>query len=109
MEIIEQMEGNIKTALLVSDKLIINSTDDAIDLLGNIYYQGFHKIILHEKNITPLFFDLKTQIAGDILQKFSNYRVQLTIKGTFSKYTSNSLQQFISESNKGNLINFIQE
>ena len=53
------------------------------------------------------FFDLKNGIAGEILQKFSNYRVSLIIVGDFSKYASKSLNDFIYESNKGRHINFV--
>ncbi|MDO4770936.1 DUF4180 domain-containing protein, partial [Porphyromonas sp.] len=62
--------GNTKAAEIIADKIILSSTEDGLDLLGNLYYQGFDKIIIHEKNIIPDFFDLKTKIAGDILQKF---------------------------------------
>jgi len=67
--------GRSKIAEVISDRLVINSVEDGLDLLGNLYYQDFDKIIIHEKNITPEFFDLKNGIAGEILQKFSNYRV----------------------------------
>jgi polyphosphate kinase 2 (PPK2 family) len=63
--------------------------------------------IIHEKNITPDFFDLKSGIAGEILQKFSTYLVRLAIVGDFVKYTSNSLNDFIFESNKGRHISFV--
>ena len=46
-------------------------------------------------------------IAGEILQKFSNYRVRLAIVGDFTKFTSNSLHEFIYESNKGRFIHFV--
>ena len=46
-------------AEIISDKVTIQNTDDALDVLGNAYYQGFDKIIIHQKNITPAFFDLK--------------------------------------------------
>ncbi len=94
-------------AEVISEVNVINKVEDGIDLLGNLYYQGFDRIIIYEKNITPVFFDLKTGIAGEILQKFSNYRVQLAIVGDFSKYNSKSLNNFIYESNKGRLINFV--
>ena len=94
-------------AEVISDDTIINKSEDGLDLLGNLYYQGFDKILIHEKNITPNFFDLKNGIAGEILQKFSNYRVRLAIVGNFSKYTSKSLNDFIYESNKGRQINFL--
>jgi hypothetical protein len=94
-------------AELISEDYILNKTEDGLDLLGNLYYQGFEKIVIHEKNISPDFFDLKNGIAGEILQKFSTYRVRLAIVGDFSKYTSKSLNDFIYESNKGRHINFV--
>ncbi|MCA0430458.1 MAG: DUF4180 domain-containing protein [Bacteroidetes bacterium] len=99
--------NNIKIAEVISKKNVINNIDDGVELLGNLYYQDFDKIIIYEKNITPDFFDLKNGIAGEILQKFSTYRVRLVIIGAFSKYTSKSLANFIYESNKGNQINFV--
>ncbi|SEM89359.1 protein of unknown function [Chryseobacterium taichungense] len=104
--------GTSKIAEIISDLIIISSSQDGLDLLGNVYYQDFDKVIVHEKNITPAFFDLKTKIAGEILQKFSNYRVRLAIVGDFSKYPGNSLQEFILESNKGRqvvLVDSIEE
>jgi hypothetical protein len=46
-------------------------------------------IIMYEAQIIPDFFDLKSGIAGEILQKFSNYDMRLAIIGDVSKYTSN--------------------
>jgi Domain of unknown function (DUF4180) len=99
--------NNTKIAEVISDETVINKTEDGLDLLGNLYYQGFDRIVINEKNITQDFFDLKTGMAGEILQKFSNYRVRLAIVGDFSKYTSKSLKDFIYESNKGRQINFL--
>jgi hypothetical protein len=69
--------------------------------------EGRIEVILHEKNITPDFFDLKTGTAGEILQKFSNYRVRLAIVGDFSAYPGQSIRDFIFESNKRKHINFV--
>ena len=99
--------GRSKIAEVISDRLVINSVEDGLDLLGNLYYQDFDKIIIHEKNITPEFFDLKNGIAGEILQKFSNYRVRLAIVGDFAKYPGRSIYDFIYESNKVGQINFV--
>jgi len=57
--------------------------------------------------IAPGFFDLRSGLAGEILQKFTTYRMKLVIIGDFSQYTSKSLQDFIYESNKGNHILFV--
>lgn len=108
MEIKTHHFNNAKIAEVISDGIIINSAQDGLDLLGNIYYQDFDKVIIYEKNITPEFFDLKTKIAGDILQKFSNYRVRLAIVGDFSKYESKSIKDFIFGSNQTKHIHFVE-
>lgn len=79
---------------------------DALDLIGNCGYLGAAHVIVHETQITPEFFDLKTGLAGEILQKFSNYGMRLAIVGDFAKYASGSLQDFIRESNRTGLILF---
>lgn len=62
--------GSTGIAEVIADGMIINNLDDGIDLIGNIYYQGYEKITICRDNITPDFFDLRTKLAGEILQKF---------------------------------------
>lgn len=107
MEIISHTINGAKIAEVISDNLVINNNQDGLELLINLYYQDFDGIILHEKNITPTFFDLKSGMAGEVLQKFSTYSVRLSIIGDFLKYNSKSLHDFIYESNKGKLISFV--
>jgi hypothetical protein len=97
----------IKIAEIISDTILIAKTQDALDIMADCNYLGSWKIILHAKNIIADFFDLKSGIAGDILQKFSTYNVQLAIVGDYSTYTSKSLEDFIFESNKVGHINFV--
>ena len=101
MKIISHVLNNTKIAEVTSDGLLIKTTADGLALLGDLYYQGFDGIVMYENNVTPGFFDLKNGMAGEILQKFSTYRVRLAIVGDFSKYNSKSLSDFIYESNKG--------
>ena len=89
-----------------SEEQFINNVQDVLDLFGELYGQYYDGIILYERNITPDFFDLQTKLAGEILQKFSNYRIRLVIVGDWSKYTSRSLEAFITESNRGKTVNF---
>jgi hypothetical protein len=94
-------------AEIVSETIVITEVQDALDLMANCRYQGANSIIVLEKHVLPEFFDLKTGIAGEILQKFSNYNMRLAIVGDFAKYTSKSLNDFIYESNKTGRINFV--
>nr|WP_311176602.1 DUF4180 domain-containing protein [uncultured Porphyromonas sp.] len=101
--------GQAKVAEIQAEGLVLTSVEDGLSLLGDLYYQGFDKIILHEENIVPEFFDLKTKLAGEVLQKFVQYRMPLAVVGDFSEYTSKSLRDFIYECNQGRQVNFVTE
>jgi hypothetical protein len=107
MDIKAHEVNTIRIAEVIADDILINTAEDGLDLLGNLYYQGFDKIIIDVKNITPDFFNLKNGLAGEILQKFSNYRIGLAIVGNFSGYTGKSITDFIFESNQGRQVNFL--
>jgi hypothetical protein len=96
-----------KIAFPAEENFIISCTQDAVDLLGEAGSENCNNIILYERNLHENFFKLTTGLAGDILQKFSNYRFKLAIIGDFSKYQSKSLKDFIYESNKGNSVFFV--
>jgi hypothetical protein len=100
-------KGKMVIAELADSENIISNIQDAVDLLGESYFSGCSSIIIREKNLHPDFFRLHTNLAGDILQKFSNYQMKLAIVGDFSKYQSKSLQDFIRECNRGNRIFFV--
>jgi len=98
---------NHNIAELVSDTVEISTVQDALDVMANADYLGARSIIVHEKNLNPDFFDLKTRFAGEVVQKFVNYHVRLAIIGDFSKYASKSLKDFIRESNRTGRILFL--
>ncbi len=105
MEIKIVEKPNVSFAELSTNSQV-NSVQDAIDLLGNASYLGVSKIIISEDNLTPQFFELSDGIAGQILQKFSNYQMQLAIVGQFEKFSGKALKDFITECNRGNHIFF---
>ena len=95
------------TAELISDDILITDTDSALDLIAEAGNVGAENIILRDSHLVPGFFDLSTTIAGEILQKFSTYRLKLAIVGDFSIYPSKSLKNFISESNRRGPVYFV--
>jgi len=82
---------------IVDNGLILGNVQDFLDIAAN---SPSRNIIIHKENIIPEFFDLRTKIAGEILQKASNYRIRIGIVGDFKDITSKSLKDFIYESNK---------
>ena len=94
-------------AEIISDQIEINTEQDFLDWMASASYEGAASLILHEETLNPAFFDLKTKLAGDILQKAANYRMKVAIVGEFSKYESSSLNAFIVECNRGRQIFFV--
>jgi Domain of unknown function (DUF4180) len=100
--------GNSKIAIVNSDNLLIVDIQSALDLMSEIMYiHGCNKMIISKSSITEGFFDLKTRLAGEILQKYTNYHMRIAIIGNFEGYSSKSLRDFIYESNKGNNVFFM--
>lgn len=102
-------EKGMAIAVLKDNELIIKEVQDILDLMGDIVANQCTRIIIFEENLHPDFFDLKTRLAGEILQKFSNYRVSLAIVGNFEKYPGRSLQDFIRECNRGRSVFFVED
>ena len=71
------------------------------------YETGCERMAVAKSAVQEEFFILSTRLAGDILQKFINYRKKIAIFGNFSRYTSKPLRDFIYESNSGNDVFFV--
>lgn len=108
MEITTIKDSKIEIAVVSSSEIIITDVQSALDFMVTVKYEtGCNRMILYKAAICEEFFDLRTRLAGEILQKFINYHVKIAIVGDFSLYTSKSLKDFIYESNKGNDIFFL--
>ena len=102
MEIKKVVIDGINIAVIRNDKVLISDVQSALDTMATVQNEVDAKhIIIHKSLISEDFFDLKTRLAGDILQKFINYKVKIAIVEV-SMYTSKSLKDFIYECNKGN-------
>jgi len=89
--------GKINVVELISDEVIIRNVQDALDIMGNFQADAF---IFQLHHFEDDFYDLSTRKLGEILQKFTNYRIRLAIIGDFQKFKSQTLKDFIYETNK---------
>ncbi|MCR8981119.1 DUF4180 domain-containing protein [Brevibacillus laterosporus] len=108
MEMKIDQKGNSKVAIISSDSIIINNVNDALDVMANVQYNECEKMLLRKEHLTEDFFDLKTGLAGEVLQKYTNYKMKIAFVGEFKSYNSKSLNDFMYESNKGNQVFFKQ-
>lgn len=100
---IEHLKNNgIDIAVVSGEEILIVDTQSALDLAMTVKYEtGAERVAIDKKAICEDFFILSTGIAGEIFQKFMNYRMKVAIYGDYSHYTSKPLKDFMYESNHG--------
>ena len=101
--------NNTPLAVLESIESPIASVQDALDLLGNADYHGAQKIMIKREHLHEDFFDLRTKLAGDIMQKVINYYKYLAVIGDFDDLQRKSWLDFMYESNKAGRILFVED
>lgn len=103
---IYKLEGS-EIAIVESPDVVIRDVQDALDLMATINYtHGCTKAVLDKANIVEDFFRLRTGLAGEILQKFTNYHFVVAIFGDFTSYESKSLRDLMYECNQGQQVFF---
>ncbi|TMR90821.1 DUF4180 domain-containing protein [Nonomuraea basaltis] len=92
------------------DGPLLRSDRDALDLIGEAGVRGATWVAVPAERFHDDFFTLSTGVAGEIAQKFVNYRLGLAIVGDISRFTeaSSALRAWVLESNRGNHIRFVR-
>jgi Domain of unknown function (DUF4180) len=84
---------------------------DAVEVIGEALYQRADLVVVPVERLDPGFFTLSTGIAGEIVQKFVNYRLRLAVRGDLSVHLarSASLRAFVVECNRGRHLWFVAD
>ncbi|MGP3918536.1 DUF4180 domain-containing protein [Nonomuraea sp. 10N515B] len=84
---------------------------DALDLIGEAWGHGATWVAVPAERLHEDFFSLRTGVAGEIAQKFVNYRMGLAIVGDVSRFTaaSEALRAWVLESNRGTHLWFVRD
>ena len=93
-------------AELITDNVAICSADDILDIMAEAGMNDCSRLIISSGALSESFFVLGSGLAGEILQKISNYRMRLAIVGDFTNLTSKSWKDFIRESNRSRRVIF---
>jgi hypothetical protein len=83
----------------------------ATDIIGETFGSGVRLVVIPTSRLPPAFLDLKTRLAGELLQKFVNYQRQVVIVGDISQALAGSgpLRDFVRESNRGRSVWFVAD
>jgi hypothetical protein len=83
---------------------LIRTQDDAMDLIATTFVpDGAETIVVPVERLDPDFFRLSSGIAGEVVQKFANYRRRLVILGDVSAHVdaSTAFRDWVREANRG--------
>tara|TARA_B100001939_G_C16485898_1_gene423401 strand:+ start:119 stop:469 length:351 start_codon:yes stop_codon:yes gene_type:complete len=95
-EIIQNHENGYSVAML-SEASKIKDASDFLDFMANA---DADVLALSKASLPSDFFELKSGVAGEFLQKLTNYHRKLIVLGDFKSIESNSLKSFIIEYNR---------
>ena len=92
-----------------ADEMRLRTYADAVDIVGKSFESHATLIVIPVECLDDDFFRLQTRIAGELIQKFVQYRRRLAIVGDISRHLaeSSALRAFVYESNRGNEVWFL--
>jgi hypothetical protein len=86
----------------------IEREEHAVALVGVCGEHSVERVLLYAENFSESFFDLKSGLAGAILQKFANYHMKVAVVIP-SDLIQGRFKEFILETNRGNQFRAFQE
>jgi hypothetical protein len=79
----------------------IRGESDALEWIALCGENQIHRLLLHAENLTPEFYQLRTGIAGAILQKFVTYSIKVGALLTPDLVNQGRFREMVIESNRG--------
>ncbi len=95
-------KNNKKYIECISVDKQLYSERDVLDFIGICVENDIYKLVLHGGMLSEDFFNLKTGLAGMVLQKFINYHVKVAVILENEEKFNDRFREMIMESNKGN-------
>src|SRR5512133_2342013 len=80
----------------------IEGERDALDLIGACGEYETHRLLLHAEALTDAFYQLRTGLAGAVLQKFADYRVKTAALLTPELVNQGRFREMALEANRSN-------
>ena len=95
--------GGLRAYVWDLDGPLLATSRDASDLIGDVFSAEAELVVIPTQRLSGDFLRLSSGLAGEVLQKFVNYRLKVAILGDISAATAASapLRDFVTESNRG--------
>lgn len=103
--------GNVRVLKLAGAGAALERASDANLLLEQAFSADAEFLVIPVERLGPDFLKLSTGVAGEVFQKFVNYRLRCAIVGDIGEavMASRSLGDFVRETNNGESIWFVAD
>jgi PadR family transcriptional regulator AphA len=85
----------------LADGGVLTSEQDALDLVAACAEAGTRRLLIPAGCLNAAFFDLRTGLAGQVLLKFSNYRIHAAAVIAAEIAARGRFGEFVGETNRG--------
>ena len=95
--------------VLSADGALLDTIEAATEMIGDAAWGQVELVVIPVERLTDDFFELRTGLAGEVTQKYVNYRLRLAIVGDIEARLADSvsLAAWVAESNRGRQLWFV--
>jgi len=90
-------------------QLLVGNGSAVDEVLEFCFAHRVRLVLLHSDNLADDFFDLRSGMAGIVLQKFRTYRRQVAIVLSPTRELNDRFRELIAEENQGPYVRFFAE
>lgn len=103
--------AGVACLVLADDGPVLDLKDGGRAMVEAAMNEGTRLIVAPASRLDDAFFELKTGIAGEALQKLVNYGMKFAVVGDISAHVaaSTSLHDFVVECNRGRDVFFVAD
>ena len=88
MNVFVHDNNGTQIAEMQSEGIVVRSARDAADIARDLLNRGIHKLILHERNVSPEFWQSSSGLAEVVLQEFASKSVAIAFVGKLGQQNS---------------------
>jgi hypothetical protein len=102
-------QGGVRIFECASDGPRLKTDRDSAELLSSAWEHHASLVAVPAQRLDEEFFDLKTGVAGSLVQKFVNYGMRLAVTGEIAAHleASRAFRDFVKECNRGHQVWFV--
>lgn len=111
MATVTTMRHGMRVFSVPADGPVIADEAGATDLLGDAFGEEADVVTVPVARLSPDFFQLRTGLAGAVVQKFVNYRLHLVVVGDIGEHGTpgGPVADWVREANRGRELWFVAD